>query len=602
MLGNTPPIIQPFDFTGNWSNSLSQMIRGATDASAAIGRIESAFSMVNRVAIGGALAFGVDQIVGVNKALEDTKYQLSGSLGAAGFATEFKDNMLLAENSMRQIREEAAKLPGTDQDFLAAFAVDMPALKEAGMTNLKEMISLSDNLVAVAKSQGIDSQQAGRDIIHMAQGHAASDVRTFMTLKASMGVTSQEEFNKLSGKERIKKLQKAVQAYSGLLDNFGDTWEALSSTAESYAKNFIVAATGPGFAAMKQGLKKVEDLYGQYQDKILLIAEYVGSRLVEIATTMGAKLAAGLGMKNVRGGNGELFNPSVNGPFLPSSAIEGYGPPAWLAQSSTIGPSADLAMKFDPTNDTMTMLTGTAAVLGAVFEDLVPYVNATKEAAYSFGALVMGFLNPIIPPLTLALGGVVRIFEELWSGAMAIVRVLSESLSPIFRMLGDVLGTAFRMLASGLYGLAMIFREAGAQISRWLHLNNGSDSTLEAAAKALHEVLGKFDQRLDTGMQAWGDNTGGLPWTAMVEENKRQYAFDMMKRAKEEQDKMRAEELAKETKKAKPQVKVDNHFTIQQKFAEGFDPDRVYAAFRQDAQQQAARKLDSGLVPLYVPL
>jgi hypothetical protein len=186
------------------------MIRGATDASAAIGRIESAFSMVNRVAIGGALAFGVDQIVGVNKALEDTKYQLSGSLGAAGFATEFKDNMLLAENSMRQIREEAAKLPGTDQDFLAAFAVDMPALKEAGMTNLKEMISLSDNLVAVAKSQGIDSQQAGRDIIHMAQGHAASDVRTFMTLKASMGVTSQEEFNKLSGKERIKKLQKAV--------------------------------------------------------------------------------------------------------------------------------------------------------------------------------------------------------------------------------------------------------------------------------------------------------------------------------------------------------------------------------------------------------
>ena len=599
MLGNTPPIIQPFDFAGNWAHSFQQMISGANGAASAIGLIESAFSTVNRIAIGGALAFGADQIVSVNKALEDTKYQLAGSLGASGFAKDFKDNMLLAENSMRQIREEAAKLPGTDQDFLAAFAVAMPALKEAGMSNLKEMISLSDNLVAVAKSQGIDSQQAGRDIIHMAQGHAGSDVRTFMTLKSSMGVSTQEEFNKLSAKERIKKLQKAVQAYSGLLDNFGDTWEALSSTAESYAKNFIVAATGPGFAAMKQGLKKIEDLYGQYQDKILLVAEYAGTRLVEITTTMGAKLAAGLGMKNVRGGNGELFNPSFVGPLPPTAQELAYGE---ASGGMIFGPASYAAPSFAPTNDTMTMLAGTMAVLNAIFEDAVPYVNATKEAIYSFGSLVMGFINPIIPPLTLALGGVVRIFEELWSGAMAIVRVLSESLGPVFRMLGDVLGTAFRLVASGLYGLAMIFREAGAQISRLLHLNNGSDSTLEASANALHEILGRLDARVDAGAQAWGDNTGGLPWNAMVEENKRQYNFDMMKRAKEDADKARAEELAKDVKKSKPQVKVDNHFNIQQKFADGFDPDRVYAAFRQDAQQMASRKLDSGLVPLYVPL
>jgi hypothetical protein len=40
-------------------------------------------------------------------------------------------------------------------------------------------------------------------------------------------------------------------------------------------------------------------------------------------------------------------------------------------------------------------------------------------------------------------------------------------------------------------------------------------------------------------------------------------------------------------------------FSIEQKFAQGFDPGRVLASVREDAQKLAQRRLSSGLTPLF---
>ena len=111
-------IEQIFNIGGNWGGQLSKMGSTLDQIDGKFGSISRGFSIFNSLLLGGAFALGIDHIVKLNKALEDTKMRLAGSIGAAGFTKNFNDSLVLTNALMRQNREEAARLPGSEAQFM----------------------------------------------------------------------------------------------------------------------------------------------------------------------------------------------------------------------------------------------------------------------------------------------------------------------------------------------------------------------------------------------------------------------------------------------------------------------------------------------------
>lgn len=547
---DTVLINQLLNVSGNHSQALGDLIKNASAAHNAMGGLTNMLGTFNSLVLGGAIALGVGHLKDLNKELEDAKYRLAGSLGAAGFAKNFADNMLLARVAMTQIRREAAKLPGTEGDFMQGFAMTMPALKEAGMTNLSKMVSVSDNLIAIAKSQGIDSQQAGRDVMMMARGHAGSDVRTFEALKSAMGVKDSQEFNKLSGEKRLAAFDKAIKAYAGLLDNFDNTWEAISSTAESYAKTLLITFTGPLFEKAKSAIGWLNSQFGSMQDRILLLAEYVGTR---IAGALGTAV--------------DIAGRMITTPTA-AAGPTGVMPALWTT--------------FD-------LLLSALAPLQSMF-------ITAKEAVLMLGSAIGELVLPILPPFAYFIGLLTQVFGLFWNATMKVITILAAVLAPAFAVLGGALSLGFKVVIDVLMWFFLVLRDGISTIAN--KLAPAIDLVL-TGAKRLADYLAELFRWAGKQWEATGPLAGkpgvgyGDAASAWMREKLKMFDFAEQKKKQEELDKQRAAQLAADMKKAKPQVTVNNTFNINQQFDRDMDIDRIVPAMQRDANSLAGRRTQS---------
>lgn len=523
-----------------------------------------AFGAFNALALGGSIALGAQALVKVNQELENTTNQLAGNIKVYGYAKDYADSLLLADETLKRIRADAAALPGSDSDFIKAFALTFPAQAELGVRSLEQMTKRSNELTAVLLSKGVDAQQAGRDLSLMMRGQAGMDVRSFTELKGVMGIKSTDEWNKMSAAKRLAKLDEARGKFGDTIKAFENTWDAVTSTGASYLKNLVTEGSKPLFELAKGNLKAINDYVGGIQPKLMSAAGLLGAMAADAT-----KATGGLALDV-----GKAMAPRS----YAVAAVESTAAPI-INTLATVG--AHVVRLLQPLGDALSSVG--SAIAGVLMPALSGIGQVLEVAVGITGVFVRGLLytvSMIFDVVGPILSRVVGALGQVYTAVSDVVVILAAKVKPYADGFIEVL----RMLITKM-----------AEAVNWVAAKFGKTGIAEGVAERFSKLHDKAeDARAYLGME----RVDAVGWTKKYME---QFAQE---REKAEYDrKKQLERIAKDAAKNKrPTIHQDfrgSRFDIEQRFAPGFDPGRVLTALREDAGRMATRRLSSGLTPLF---
>lgn len=523
-----------------------------------------AFGAFNALALGGSIALGAQSLIKVNQELENTTNQLAGNIKVYGYAKDYADSLVLADETLKRIRADAASLPGSDSDFIKAFALTFPAQAELGVRSLELMTKRSNELTAVLLSKGIDANQAGRDLSLMMRGQAGMDVRSFMELKGVMGVKSTDEWNKMSAAKRLAKLDEARGKFGDTIKAFENTWDAVTSTGASYLKNLVTEGSKPLFELAKGNLKAINDYVGGIQPKLMSAAGLLGAMAADATKATGG-LALDVGK---------------------AMAPRSY---AIAAVESTAAP-----------------IINTLATVGA---HVVRLLHPLGEALSSVGSAIAGVLMPALSGIGQVLEVAVGVTGVFVRGILFTATMLFDAVGPILGRVVGALGQVYTAVsdvvvilaakvkpyADGFIEVLRMLITKMVEAANWVAAKFGKTGIAEGFAERFSKLHERAESaRKDLGME----RVDAVGWSKKYAE---QFAREREKAEADRQKQL--ERIAKDAAKNKrPTIHQDfrnSRFDIEQRFAPGFDPGRVLTAMREDAGRMATRRLSSGLTPLF---
>jgi Flp pilus assembly pilin Flp len=536
-----------------------------------VGYATGAFNAFQKLATGGLVfAAGAGfvetfkSIVKVGSEAEKISQGLAGSFQVYGFTNSFAGGMTLATKQVAEFKKEAAALPGTTADFIQSFNINFPKQIQAGVKSIDEARKRSNNLTAVLLAKGVDSGQIGRDLGMMLSGHAGADVRSFTELQGQLGVKNAEEFNKKSAKERMKLLDKVIDKNKEVIAAFGNTWEAVSSTTESFIKDMTIAGTSPLFEEAKKNLKAMND--------------YIEPMMPKIERMLTTSAAVGL----------HMFGRTVT--------PQDYATEAITRQNAGFG-------GYEATPTTLSQLGSVAGSLMAVFQSLTEMVNSA--ISFSLGP-IFGLLPGLTAVLDIAVYGFKMTMVTVFHGVKWIFDALGPPLTKLMQFasttltLGvDLFVIAFSYARKAVDSMVEAFNWVGKKIHNafdWiaskLHLSSGGQYGPETPG-----LLDLISDMAQQGRKRLGIGGVGGEYESYLRRREEEQKRADEKRARDE---FRAAYIAGKKKGAS--VNQDfrgSKFSIEQKFAQGFDPGRVLTAVREDSARLAQRRLSAGNTPLF---
>lgn len=480
-------------------------LKGAARAVLGYGMMAGSLAAVGAI---GLLAHG---IANVNGELDSTAVgiagmvqaaQVSGTEGAAGWAS----SMGFAEQAMAQIRVDAAALPGTAEDFIEVFRAGLAPAIESGMA-ATDVARFTNRFGAVAIALRVDAPQAGRDLNLILQGRAGAHVNMWNRLKSTIGKTA-AEFNAMSASARRMAVDTAMDHYQPMIDAYANTWEAISSTTQSYGREVLRIATAPAFAVIKKELQSVNNWWQANQTLINEVANGIGTRLVNA-------------YKNAHGAAHRLFGVMdawTAGPM--GQRVLGLGD-SLRRGASALATSAGGYVSQNP-GEAAGLAAGAAGLamgvpgLGLAAGGLVAFAGHTEAANQTLGNLghaggsILGALVGLLPVVTAldngigtflagSLPGVTHGIDTLATEASKAVDKMVPSISgmlvalnPVFGLLGemvgatgsligDVLGGAANTAAGALSAMARTTGGFTTALGRWLNEHGVTSSSVGSA-------------------------------------------------------------------------------------------------------------------------
>jgi hypothetical protein len=258
--------------------------KAAAGASSLFSKLDGVVSKVVDVGLGmakwgaigaaGVLTYGV---VHLNNELEQTKIALGAIFQANGVASDLPTGMRLAQDTIQKMRVDAQKLPGEFEDLRNIFtSVAIPGFQSgASVDKLREV---SGKIMAFAKVAQIPMDQAAREAAMLMEGRAGAHNVLGMKL-AALGGDKAKAFNQEDSVKRFAEMDKYLDKYKDSIDEFGKSWEGISSTTVDFGKQFLTLASAPVFDRAKAELSKVNDWFMENRDLVNSWATYIGDKL-----------------------------------------------------------------------------------------------------------------------------------------------------------------------------------------------------------------------------------------------------------------------------------------------------------------------------------
>jgi hypothetical protein len=238
-----------------------------------LGRFAGAATMGGGIA---AMAYGVTKL---NGELESTKIGLGSIFSANGIARDLPAGMKLASDTIRDMREDAKKLPGEFSDLLEIFRTGAIPAFRAGASP-EQFRKLSSQAMAAAKVSSVPIDQAAREFAMLLEGRSGAHNVFGMRLLGLSGDKA-ETFNKLDPNKRLETLSRELGKFSASIDVFGGSFEGLSSTFIDNVKEFARLATEPLFGRVKDWLKDTNGWLESNGDRMKTWANNAGTHLAK---------------------------------------------------------------------------------------------------------------------------------------------------------------------------------------------------------------------------------------------------------------------------------------------------------------------------------
>lgn len=572
----------------------------------------------------GATLMGIAKL---GSEFENTQTSIAGFLSALGVASDFNAGLEAAASTMDAITIAAAKLPGEAEEYVTVFKASLPQVQGAIGGTLKDMYTFTNQLTAIGKTFGIDAAQIGRDasmMLRAGKGAAGMDSRTFtsilpfmQSLEGHANLTA-DAFNKMTAPERAKLLQDTFAKLGPMVEHSATSFDAMWGGFQANAKLLMRVGTTPLFEGMKNILGQVNGLLMTEDGQLTVI----GDRIANIGKAISTGIVAGMEKAanwatiiadklapvadNLSGLAGVISNDggtTAMGAAGGAAAAMGMGGPAMAAFALLGAGIADFLTRTEAVNECLDIL---AQIIDSATAPLGMFAYFIQSAGGLIGDVLEGALggflsmiSAIIDPLGMFLGGVLGVtsflidslrpaFMGLWTAVGGLFDAIGTFLNPVITILGGILVGLYQVIASMLTPVI-----------------EGVVGALKGLIDAIAWVLSKLGKSLE-GVAAnfkFGNDAPGSGGS--------NFFADMMKKFDSAKGGPKPGEAASGAASAGGAAAARggggravqdfrfSKFEISQKFAEGFDPDRIATAFASDLAKVGEQKLQSGLEPSY---
>lgn len=584
----------------------------------------------------GAIKEGV---VGLNRRLEETQLKIAGTLKAFSFVETFEEGQREASKAFDIIRRQAAALPGEVEDYIAVFEYGLPKAVEASIASVDKIADVTSRFAAVAIAQGVDAQQAGMDLMRMLGGQAGMDVRMWTSLAPLIGKSAQE-FNKLTAAERWTAVAGVLDKYDDLLGSFGNTLSAVEGTLTSQTKDVIQVATKPLFDVWRDVLITVSDYLERNESTIRHIASVAGGALVQGIVSArdmmvdlwgtAQRLYSFLEGSGVMDGLRSLVALATGA--LDSASSSGFG---GIIAAVVTGFGAATGVVISALEEFYSYTLAMTSVFSSLynmaellFGALTPLTDATMAVGQFLGELAAHILPPFMAGLNAIMESASKAFALVSDGVRDFldrmrkpVMRFADVLARIWGRISDIVGPAVEALGLAFNFFANLLGDQFAEII------DKVSQALEYLLDAIDTIVGWVNAKapVDSVIGAIGDGTKAAVKDAVVEGPRtggfalapggglaRSIDTDRLGRLAAEQQAQREAERIKRMADARKPPGVrgsstqvfdfrNSRFSIEQRFEEGFDPNRIAVAFAQDVAALGEMRVQSGLAPLFAP-
>lgn len=229
-----------------------------------------------KIGVGAGIAAVAYGVGGLNAELEKTTVSLAAVFTAQGQSANMEQGMTKASSVLKEMRKDAAALPGEFEDLMGFFRLGAAPGFNAG-ASIKQLEKLSANAMATAAATGMDMGQASREFAQLIQGRSGSH-NVFGSMLGITGEAS-KKFNAATGEERLKTLETEFGKYEGSIKVFATTFDALKSTMVDNLKNVTRQTTAPLFERVKTTLGEANSWFDANGDRVENMSERVGQAL-----------------------------------------------------------------------------------------------------------------------------------------------------------------------------------------------------------------------------------------------------------------------------------------------------------------------------------
>lgn len=599
--------------------------------SSSVGGLSSMISGPLVAALGGlATGAALKGIAGIHSEFEDTKIALAGFLSALGVSKDFSQGMRDAAAAQQAIIVAAAKLPGEAEDYINVFRAGLPEVQSAIGGTLKDMYSFTNQLTAVTSSLSIDSAQVGRDVKLMlaaGQGRAGGHVKTWTSLLPFLqklpgqADLTAKKFNAMTQAQRGMLIKQVLtgKELGAMVDEMGSTWSAQVGALVSNSKALLRLSTGPLFEGLKGAVSYMNALFFDSEGSLtemgktaVAIGAIVSTHLVRgfrrafdwarqllgVMVQVGETLMKSRGFQRITDFVGSLAGqagafaktaggfrhadaPVAGGPAI-AGLIDAFSRPGVL--EGVVEPLGrifnDLTKLLAPF---MALMTAVSGVLGDLVAAILP----------AFMGAVANLVGPLVTFMTGVFGIATMIYDQLrpalsglWSAVAVVVSALGGLFHQYLRLVGAALLWLYRKIAVVVVPAFSLLVKAITAVVNFVGKYIGS--LAESAKLNADQILGPEAED--------GGPTGGLLGDILK-------AIDDQK-SKDEAARSAEKSAARSTPGARGGAQTyqdfrGSRFDIQQKFAEGYDPDRIAVAFAQDVGRLGEQRLQSGFEPVF---
>lgn len=568
-------------------------------------RIGRTVSSLPSLVTGAAGAFAglasgpVGAMLELQSSAENTRITLAGMFATLGQARDFDSGLTMAAETMDLINVMAARLPGEAQDYVDVFRRNLPQIQGAIGGTVTEMARFSSDFTAVMTALEVAVPHAAGGLQRMLASSRASVVDTTPAFRAllpfmeqatrhtSHHVTNARDFRALTQQTRgeIVRLTLQQEGLQRMMREAGNTWEAQTGTFKSSMQMIVRLATAPLFEGAKRALGFINSL----------LMDTETGRLRPFAQTV------------------------VDiGTFLSTVVVRGFQTVYGLVDRVRVRfqAFAESMVSAPWFNRLIGVVDGLLAAMGMAGGDggiFAPLMDAIQAVYGMYMANAVGVLDGLVGGVQALIGVAVG----LWGRIMDLVTLISSSVSPHLEQLSVAVGFVYEQLMT-LFSSAL---SLVGNVLMWLY-ENVARYLLPSFNQWL-DVMGRLLRHLGTflamiarfvGSAAatvgarTGDRTANGPSGPGFVEGLMADFRAHMARAQQERERVTATRERQREQHAPPAARGGTHthndfrnsrFDITQRFAEGYDPDRIAVLFANDLGRVGEQRLQSGLEPAF---